>query len=149
MNVLIIDDSDDKISALTKEVVEWSPASVVSIAKSFQSGIKQLRSLKPDIVLLDMTLPTSEFPDGRASGRKRFLGGKELLAEMEFEELESKVIICTQFDTFPGPSGSISLNSLVTQLSQDHPGLVTGGLFFSHVDTSWRNKLRQLLGEIV
>lgn len=148
MNVLIIDDSDDKINYLMKEIQDWSRASQISIAKSFQSGIKKLKALKPDLVLLDMTLPTSEFPDGRASGRKRFLGGRELLAEMDFEELQSKVIIFTQFDSFPGPRGSISLQSLLKELERDYPNHLIGGIYFSHIDNSWRAQLRSALSKI-
>ena len=73
MKVLIIDDSDYKIQALQSLVKDLGIACEVEIALRFKQG--WVRSAKqPDLLLLDMTLPTSERTDGRLEGRTRIFG---------------------------------------------------------------------------
>lgn len=145
MIVAIIDDSDDKIAALKRWLNNYNSEWEVVMARSFQSGVRLLKSVSPDVVLLDMTLPTSEHTDGRAEGRKRLLGGKEILAEMEFEGVNSKVVVCTQFDIFPAPSGSMSLDSLTAELKREYPDFFLGSIYFSHTDQGWCSKLSAFL----
>lgn len=150
MNVLIIDDSEDKVSALRAEVLDWQPEANILVARSFQGAMKMLTSTssKLHVILLDMTLPTHDNPDGSCGGRNRLYGGRELLAEMDFEGVQTTVILCTQFDTFPGPDGPTSLQDLVGILRREYPGLLCGGIYFSHVDSSWRAQLRRMLNSM-
>lgn len=148
MNALIIDDSEDKVNALRGILADWNPAMAIHVARSFQGAISALLKFEYRIVLLDMTLPTYEHPDGRADGRQRLYGGRELLAEMEFENVATKVVICTQFDSFPGPNGAVSLGSLLGELLATYPKLLVGGVYYSHVDSCWRREIAALLKKI-
>src|SRR5438045_3994271 len=116
MKILIVDDSEYKIESLQSLLTETLIAPEVKVAKSFQGGIKAMEEFQPELVLLDMTLPTSERADGHLEGRTRLFGGRELLAEMEFSGLTPKVIIVTQFDHFGEPPNSITLEALLNQL---------------------------------
>lgn len=142
MKVLIIDDSDYKIRHLKAFLEELNIASELEVARSFQSGIHRLKEFVPDLVLLDMSLPTSERPGGELEGRSRIYGGREVLAEMEFYELKSKVIVVSQFDRFGEPPNSVTLDTLLAQLKRMFPLLFVGGVYYSNVDSLWRDKLR-------
>lgn len=148
MKVLIIDDSEYKVESLQALLGETSLASEVKVAKSFQSGIRALQEFRPDLVLLDMTLPTSERSDGHLEGRTRLFGGRELLAEMEFASLSPKVIIVTQFDHFGEPPTSITLKELLNQLKNRFPTLVIGGVYYDNLNSGWTDELRPLLQQL-
>ncbi len=145
MKVLIIEDTDYKIEGLSRVVSEALPKARVESARAFHTGIDKLRAFKPDIVLLDMTLPTFETKTGELDGRTRLYGGKEVLAEMEFAGVKSKVIIVTQFDRFGEPPDVIEFPALLKQLSKSFPDLIAGGVYFSNVTTRWRSDLLGLL----
>lgn len=145
MKILIIDDTDYKIESLVSLLNSCGFTSNLRVAKSFQTSIPALKEFKPDIVLLDMSLPTSEREDGALEGRPRIYGGKDVLAEMVFEEMTAKVIIVTQFDHFGEPPNSTPLDVLLKELQRDFPHLYVGGVFYSDVDYLWRDQLRALL----
>lgn len=144
MKVLIIDDSEYKIKSIKAVVEAFLNANEIDVAKSFQTGLVKLLN-KPDLLLLDMTLPTSEGDDGQLEGRMRIFGGKEIMAEMEFLEINSKVVIITQFDRFGDPQNEINSADLFDLLKAEFPTLYYGGIYFSHVDFAWRQELGALL----
>jgi hypothetical protein len=145
MKVLIIDDSDYKIQGLQTLLKECGFVSNVQIARCFQSGVKQLREFGPDLVLLDMSLPTSEGKTGELEGRNRIYGGRELLGEMEFYDIASKVVIVTQFDHFGEPPNEVKLETLLRQLQGTYPQLMLGGVYYSDIDQLWRPQLKAIL----
>ena len=146
MKVLIIDDSDYKIDALKSVLESGKFATNIAIARSFHTGVRQLQEFAPDLVLLDMSIPTFEGPQGELGGRTRLFGGRELLAEMEFLELKARVIVVTQFDRFGDGPNTVELNALLADLTDAHPELVLGGIYYSNTDTRWRDKLWGFLG---
>jgi chemotaxis response regulator CheB len=145
MKVLIVDDSVYKVKDLTKFFNASDPTAEIRVAKSFHSALNAIAGDCFDLVLLDMTLPTSEQSDGEIEGRDRIFGGRELLAEMEFEEVTTKAIIITQFDNFGDGQRSITLDRLMKQLRDRHGNTVIGGVYYSNLDTSWTTNLAQLL----
>jgi len=145
MKILIIEDSDYKIQSLMTFLPTVGVCGEVQIAKSYQTGKKLLKEFCPDLVLLDMTLPTSERFDGQLEGRTRIFGGRDILAEMEFANIVSRVIIVTQFDSFGEPPDTINSKDLFQQLSAKYPQYFIGGVYFSNVDSTWQVQLRQLL----
>lgn len=148
MKVLIIDDSDYKITSLTESIRSWRSSADIFVARSFQNGLHKLKEWNPDLVLLDMTLPTSESASGHLEGRMRFFGGRELLAEMELEQLSTAVIIVTQFDRFGEHPNSVDRETLFAQLLHRFPDVFRGGIYYSNIDSGWKVKLTQLLKKI-
>jgi len=145
MKVLIIDDTDYKIESLKAFLDGCCSVSELQVAKCFQTGLKALMEFKPRLVLLDMSLPTSQGLDGELEGRDRIYGGRQLLAEMEFEGLSAAVVVVTQYDHFGEGPNSVNLDSLIEQLQKRFPSLVVGGVYYSNVDSLWKDKLRHVL----
>jgi hypothetical protein len=148
MKFAIIDDSSYKVDSLFTILSRKFPGDSIEVARTFQSGMKLLEDYAPDVVLLDMSLPTSERQDGRIGGRGRIYGGRELMAEMEFMEINPKVIVVSQFETFREDGVSVDLAVLLKELEQDFPALYVGGVFYSTVDNTWECKLDALLDKI-
>jgi CheY-like chemotaxis protein len=149
VKILIIEDSDYKIQSLAILLKSLGLDKELQIAKSFQTGKKALVEYEPDLILLDMTLLTSENQMGQLEGRNRIYGGKEILAEMKFLGLKSKVIIVTQYDQFGEPPNAMDLKTLFQQLREKFGELFYGGVYYSNVDSSWEKSLRTLLKKLV
>src|SRR4051812_45722790 len=110
MRILILDDSDYKIKSIHDALIEWKVSQDTQIARSFQKGLLAIKQFLPDLIILDMTLPTSEREDGVLTGRTRVFGGREILHEMELESIDAKVIVVTQFDRFEELGRTLLLN---------------------------------------
>jgi len=145
MKVLIIDDTDYKIVSLKSLLAACDFVTEIHVARSFQTGTHLLEQCGPDLVLLDMTLPTTELDDGEGDGRTRLYGGKEILAEMKFLGLSAHVIIVTQFDHFGDPPNSVDLKTLMSQLKKAYPEMVIGGVYYSNIDSKWAPRLREMI----
>jgi DNA-binding NarL/FixJ family response regulator len=147
VNVLIIDDSEYKIAELRAFLETFARDVSIATAKSYQTAQKALKENRFDLVLLDMTLPTSEKASGELEGRDRIYGGRDLLAEMEFNDIQAKVILVTQFDKFGEPPHSITLDTLLSQLKKRFSDRFVGGVYYNNVDSRWIDNLTQLLRE--
>lgn len=148
MKILIIEDSDYKVQSLLAYLQKTTIQCDMQIARSYQSGKRLLKEFQPQLVLLDMTLPTSERADGQLEGRTRIFGGRDILAEMEFLNLMCKVIIITQFDSFGEPPDTIDAKSLFLQLNTKYPRHFMGGVYYSNIDSSWQIQLKQFLKKL-
>lgn len=149
MKILIIEDSDYKVQSLQSFLNLLQLDSELKVARCFHSGKRAIKEFRPDLVLLDMTLPTSERLDGQLEGRTRIFGGREIIAEMSLLNIKSKVIIITQFDHFGEPPDSIDLKTLLQQLKKRFPEHFLGGVYYSNVDSSWQANLRKILNTIM
>src|SRR5690349_18408657 len=145
MKVLIIDDSEYKIQSLQGVIEQFKQGCQIEVAHSFQSGVRKLKVFRPELLLLDMSLPTSETEAGELEGRMRVFGGREILVEMKFHDIQSKVVIVTQFDHFGEPPNSTDLETLLTQLQSQFGNLLIGGIYYSNIDSLWRQRLLRLL----
>lgn len=76
INILIIDDSNDKVANVIKVIREISSEIIVEIAIDFISAQKQLISFQYDLLILDINLPI------RSGEEPTLETGKNLLAEI-------------------------------------------------------------------
>jgi hypothetical protein len=148
MKILIIEDTDYKAKSIQNLLKELALDSDSVIARSFQSGKRALKELKPELILLDMTIQTSERPDGQTDGRNRIYGGREILAEIEFLDLSARVIVITQFDHFGEPPYSVDVQTLFKQLRERFPKLFVGGVYYNNLNSVWMTDLRRLLRSV-
>ena len=149
MKALIIDDIEYKIQSLRSVLEKFECIKDIKIAKSFQTGVHAILEYQPDLVLLDMSLPTSERSGGEPEGRNRMYGGREILSEMKSEDIAAKVIIVTQFDNFGHAPNIISLDNLLNQLKRDYPRLFAGGIYYDFADVAWKAKLTTLIKKLI
>jgi|SRR5579859_5419613 len=145
MRILIIEDTEYKAKSIQRFLADVTPESEIQVAKSFQSAKRSLKTFSPDVVLLDMTIQTSERPDGQTDGRNRMYGGKDILSEMDFMEMQARVIVITQYDHFGEAPHSIDLATLFKELKAKFPKLFMGGVYYNNINSEWQVELRRLL----
>ena len=114
-------------------------------ARSLKSGLIQLRQSTPDIIVLDMTLPTFDIGPGEAGGDTHPFGGREFLQEMRRFKLTIPVIVVTQFETFDLGREMTTLRELDSQLRQEYTDVYRGAVYYHAAIQSWREELLRLV----
>jgi CheY-like chemotaxis protein len=141
MRILLVEDDEDKRQLIADYITQQIPCELVE-ARSFQSGLKAIRSFSFELILLDMTMPTFDInPPKESGGRSQSFGGEMLLAELVRREIKSKVIVVTQFDLFGKGDEEITLVDLDSRLSVQFDGIYLGAVPYRISDTSWENLL--------
>ncbi|MCQ4166164.1 response regulator [Tahibacter harae] len=147
MRVLIADDEPPKLRNLEEAVEKILPGVTVSFAKSVKSAIAEIAAQSPDLVLLDMSLPTFDVSAGEPGGRPQGTGGEEVLRYMKFRRMSSPVVIVTQYEAFNKNGRQIELSSLEARLISEHGKIFRGFVYYGPLTDSWRMRLEEKLRE--
>lgn len=141
MKILIVEDDVNKLNALTALIDERFPEIVSDAARSLVSGVRRTREWSPDIVLLDMTLPSYDQTSIDDGGAMEPFGGVEFLRQMRRYNLTPRVFVVTQFETFgEGPSLK-TREQLATELENEFPGIFQGMLHYHASLEEWATRL--------
>ena len=109
MNILLVEDEDPKRANIIRALNKIRPASDIIEARSVNSAITQLRSTVPDLILLDMSLPTFDIGPGEPGGRPQGFGGIEVLRYIDRFKLRVPVIVITAYEAFAREGRQIGL----------------------------------------
>lgn len=148
MKILIVEDDENKRQQISDFIGEIVPQAEISIAKSYQSGLKQVIAKNTDLILLDMTMPTFDIGIDEDGGRPQAYAGREILRQMDRREIVTPVIIITQFDKFGEGIDELTLPELDHQLYQDHPQIYQGAIYYSAALGIWKELLGKVLGSL-
>ena len=130
MKVLIIDDSDYKVDHLSPVVHEVLPDATLEVARAFKTGLLRAIHSRPDLILLDISLPTFEVVSGEPGGRTRRFGGREILRELTAAGHRCKVIVVTQFDHFGDGNQSVLREDLMEELKDEFQSMFVAGIYY-------------------
>ena len=145
MRILLVEDEDPKL----RHVADFLKSIIfnldLSIARSVHSALDALEAYSPDLVILDMSLPTFDIMDDEGGGRPQGFGGRELMRNMTLDGTNIPVIVLTGYDAFNKAGGQIGLNTLNKELAAEHSDLFLGMLHFSSAYGNWQGQLKELL----
>jgi CheY-like chemotaxis protein len=144
--LLLVEDDDNKRAQLLQVVRDHAPTLEVMSARSLKSGLLLLKQNTPDVILLDMTLPTFDIGPGEAGGDTHPFGGREFLQEMRRFKLRIPVVVVTQFETFDLGREMTTLHALDLQLRRDYPEVYLGAVYYHAAIQSWKDELITLMG---
>ncbi|HYE62943.1 MAG TPA: hypothetical protein VD997_13185 [Phycisphaerales bacterium] len=148
MKVLVVEDDLPKLRQITDLVRAELGDAEIAQRRSYQSGLEQIVETVPDLVLLDMTMPTFDVQDGAPGGRPRAYAGREILAEVVRMGIRTKVIIVTGFESFFAPGeGRITLPELKVLLEKQFAGTYIGTVYYSASEAGWRAELAGLIAK--
>lgn len=146
MKIYLIEDSPIKVLEISSFVSEALPLASVSVFQSYHSGLTALYSGNPDVVILDMTLPTFDRSHGFREGRLRPLGGYELMRKLRLRGVHSRVIVVTQLETFGEGDEQVSLNEVTERCRREFDGMFVGCIYFDQgPKREWRSGLGRAL----
>lgn len=148
MKFFIIEDDDYKKNKIVDCIHESFGNSTFKFAKSVSSAVIQLETLGEDyIVLLDMSLPTYDL-DNSSGGKPQGFGGKEILRNMEFFDLNNKVIVITQYESIPLAGRDVDLHEIKNDLVVEFDGIFHDLIHFSVISDTWKGKLIKSVREL-
>lgn len=149
MKFLIIEDDDYKKNKIVDYIVDIFGDVTFKSAKSVNSAVLLLENLADDyIVLLDMSLPTYDI-DNSSGGKPQGFGGKEILRNMEFLDLNNKVIVITQYESIPLGEEDIGSIQIKRELEEEFEDIFQDLIHFNVVSDAWKEKLVNSINEIV
>ncbi|MBN8625958.1 MAG: response regulator [Planctomycetes bacterium] len=145
MKILIVEDDDRKRDQVREVALDALPGASIEVARSFSSGRRAILLDGPDLVLLDMTMPTFDTTESDRGGRQRGFGGRDILEEIVRLGASTKVIIVTQYDVFGEGDDKKTLNELQSELEKAFPRLYVGTVYYHAVYTNWQRELNVLM----
>jgi len=79
VKILIIEDDKNKSTQIIERLSSYFTDIDFTVKRSFQQGVKTLRSSSFDVLLLDMTLPTFDIDINSSGGKIRNFAGMDIL----------------------------------------------------------------------
>jgi CheY-like chemotaxis protein len=143
--VLVIDDDPNKIRQLTDCVKELFPCADVVECRSYQSGLKAGLQQRPDIIILDMTMPTFDVGGKETGGRERRYAGLQILRQLKRKSAEIYTVVVTQFEQFGEGDQCVTLVELEKDLAGEFNDYFLGAVYYQAADSRWRDELKKLL----
>jgi len=145
MKVLVVEDEDPKRANILASLTKQFPESEPVVARSVSSAIKTLRETVPDLILLDMSLPTFDIGPKESGGRPQGFGGIEVLRYIDRFDLAVPVVVVTAYEAFAKDGEQIDLNILSGQLAEAHPTNFRGIVYYNSVFETWQEELFRLV----
>ena len=149
MNILVVEDDENKRAQLSQFLNRAFPAARSIEARSLQSGLRLIRQKAPDLVLLDMTLPNYDAGFDEPGGQTHIFGGREFLRQMDRFDITVPVIVVTQFETFGKGPSEMGLNELDAELQSDHRSIYRGVIYYHAAIHGWEEKLENLIKTVL
>ncbi|MDV4262643.1 response regulator [Acinetobacter seifertii] len=142
--IYIVEDSDLKVQKIESFLLTNNISSdQIMIFKSFQSGLKAILEYPPDLVILDMSIPTFDKNVDSREGRLRPLGGYDIMKKIAFKKIKTKVVILTQLEFFAEGIDieRISFDQLKKKCMESFPDIFLDCIYYSPSESSWYKSL--------
>lgn len=144
MQILIVEDNENKLSKIRTFFNERYSACDIEEAHSFNSGRRKVFEKNWDLVILDMSLPTYDITHSESGGDKKPIAGKNIIKRMKNRNVIIPTIIITQFETFDDEK--ISLDTLNREFQESFQDIWKGTIYYGNDD--WESELTKLLDSI-
>lgn len=148
MLIYIVEDDGLKLERVMGFLSEFMPQHDCEVAASFQSGLRLVESRTPDLIILDMTLPTFDRAPNAHEGRLRPLGGYDLLRKLQLRKVETKVIVLSQLVSFGDEVKRVSFAEIIQRCKDEFPQIFVEGVYFDQSDISWQHSLLNLIAKL-
>lgn len=154
MNLLIVEDDEYKLNKLvdffTTEVTEVR----MTVTKSYQSGIKEIKNNEFDFIILDMSMHNFDRSASNSNiNRFKHYAGRDILIEMKRKRIKTKTIVVTQFEVFGEGKDQINSSKLDMKLLEDFSEMYLGMVYFNASLSNWKNEIKnyimQMNGDIL
>lgn len=149
IRVLLVEDEAPKRLHIERFLETFDGRIAFSIAKSVNSALDAIEKSPPDLLLLDMSLPTFDVGERESGGRPQGFGGIEILRHMVLEGIVCSAIVITGYEAFPRETGKpMELSRLKVELEQEFPALLRSVLHYNSTYDEWKTELSAALAEL-
>ena len=152
MNVWLIEDDGFKRDKIRHVLLEHLPFAEISEARSAKSALLMLGGPLPDVVILDMSLPTFDIGPSESGGRPQAFGGVEFLRELDRKGVVVPVVVVTQYEVYESVDERLTHGQLRGRLSEAHSANFVDLVHYETNSEQWKKPfygaLAQALGEV-
>lgn len=148
MVVLIVEDDVNKSKNLFECVRQILPAAKIVERRSYRSGLKELVDSPPDLVLLDMSLPTFDVTSKDKGGRPRGFAGRDIMEEVSRRRLSIRALVVTQYPVFGEGKDKKTLEQLRIELRTQFPRMFLGAVYYHPAQSDWKSQLEEAIGHV-
>lgn len=149
MILMLAEDEDSKREKLRKFLRDAFPHADVRETKSVRSTTKALRSGPlPDLLILDMSLPTFDIAAGEPGGRPQGFGGVEVVRHLERDGASLPIIVVTQHPAIPKDGKMIDLAGIETLVRSEAEKSFRGLIYYNTLSGNWQKELLLLINDI-
>lgn len=145
--ILLVEDEGYKREHIARLVEEHLECELKTV-KSVKSALDFIEDNAPDLILLDMSLPTYEIIDRERGGRPQGYGGREVLRYLDMEDLKIPTIVITGYDAFPDAAGSVGLETLKEDLFREFPDNLKAVLRYDSTYSAWKDDLVEIIMKV-
>lgn len=147
-HILVSEDEPPKREKIIAFLKTHRPDATVAVTASVRETVDYLEHNEPDLLLLDMSLPTFSVAGGERGGRPQGAGGIEIMRYMELLEVSCPVIVVTAYPAITLDGREISLQQLDEKLKQEHGDIYRRLVYFNSVYGAWASELSAAMDEI-
>lgn len=141
MRFALVEDEDPKREAVLSLLHREFSSHTVETARSVKSAIHLIADSVPDLLLLDMSLPTFDISPGEPGGRPQSFGGIEVLRYLDSLDLFLPTVVVTAYEAFKRPNGQpVASDVLEAELARDYPSCFCGLVQFDPIRGEWGRK---------
>ena len=149
MKILLVEDEAGKREDLRSELCNLLNHRDPEIVEkeSLRSAWRALSTDIFDLVILDMSLPSSDGSDDSAPNEPESFAGREILEQMRLRRLSVPILVVTQYRTFE--KGTVSLEELVADFAVKYSPFFRGYIYYNASSANWRQELNAHIQEII
>lgn len=147
--ILLVDDDPNKARQIRSFLSSEVPDAQVEERRSFQSGLKEALLSPPDLMLLDMTMPTYDVSGKETGGVERRYAGVEVLRRLQRKGIRIPVVVVTQFEKFGEGEELVTLEELRADLQDRFSESFRGAVFYQAANSEWKTELHDVLMPLI
>lgn len=148
MRILIVEDDLNKLKQISNYLREEFKEAELIEKKSHQTGLKSALEDSPDLIILDMSMPTFELSTSESGGTYRHYAGRDMLKEIKRRSLQTQVIVVTMYESFGEGDDVLSLDELKMELEDDFSDYYIDTVFYQPATSGWKNKLSDAISKL-
>jgi len=146
VRILLVEDEAPKRAHIEKFLKRFGTSVRVTVAGSVNAALDRLDVEVPDLLLVDMSLPTFDVGGNEGGGRPQGLGGLEVLRYMAMADIVCPAIVVTGYEAFPREFGKpVELAQIRGELMEEFPQILRGVLHYNSTFEEWRIQLSDVL----
>ena len=140
MNVLLVEDMDDKANDIMAFLEQEFPAFRVERCKAYNSAQEEIfeHADKYGLILLDMSMTTYDLETDASGGKPEPTAGRDLLEGMYLREITTPVVVVTMYNVF----GRKELSAFHKELLENYPQNYKDYVYYSAQHSDWKKDLR-------
>lgn len=143
IKILVVEDNPIKVKSIESFLKEINFTLKVDYVLTPSEAIQNLKSLKYDFLILDMSLPAYS-EESHIIGS---LSGKQILQTMKHKNIAVPTVILTQWDVFGHHDATISLDSLTKDLKEKFNKFLLDVVFWDSSSDLWKeNIMKYIIG---